>query len=63
MFYLPPYSPEMNPDEFINRDLKTELHIRPATSYSGTLKRIACGFMNILRGIPERIIAPLIIDT
>jgi hypothetical protein len=25
VFYLPPYSPEINPDEYLNRDLKTEL--------------------------------------
>ncbi len=25
-FYLPPYSPELNPDERLNRDLKTNFH-------------------------------------
>ena len=25
VFYLPPYSPEINPDEYLNRDFKTEL--------------------------------------
>jgi transposase len=55
LFYLPPYSPEMNPDEFINRDLKTELRMRPATNHSGTLKRIACDFMTTLRGMPQRL--------
>jgi transposase len=25
VFYLPPYSPEINPDEYLNRDLKTML--------------------------------------
>lgn len=26
VFYLPPYSPELNPDERLNRDLKTHFH-------------------------------------
>ena len=25
VFYLPPYSPEINPDEYLNRNFKTEL--------------------------------------
>ena len=41
LFYLPPYSPQMNPDEWVNRDLKTELRTRPATSDRDTLKGIA----------------------
>ena len=30
LHYLPPYSPEANPDEWLNRDLKTELLLRSA---------------------------------
>ena len=26
MFYLPAYSPELNPDEYLNNDLKSAVH-------------------------------------
>lgn len=26
IFYLPPYSPELNPDEYLNNDLKNAVH-------------------------------------
>ena len=29
LFYLPPYSPEYNPDEYLNSDLKREMSRRP----------------------------------
>lgn len=29
LFYLPPYSPELNPDEYLNGDLKAGAHLRP----------------------------------
>ena len=28
LFFLPPYSPELNPDEYVNRALKTEIRSR-----------------------------------
>lgn len=55
LFYLPPYSPELNPDELINRDLKTELRTRPASSNRGTLRRLARDFMQKLQGMPQRV--------
>ena len=55
LFYLPPYSPQMNPDEWLNRDLKTELRTRPAARDHDTLKRIASRFMQTLAGTPGRI--------
>ena len=39
VFYLPPYSPETNPDEILNRDLKTELRTRPAAKNVDALKK------------------------
>ena len=56
LFYLPPYSPQMNPDEWVNRDLKCELRTRPAARERDTLKSIAQRFMHTLAGTPERII-------
>ena len=55
LFYLPPYSPQMNPDEWLNRDLKTELRTRPATGDRDTLKTIAQRFMHTLASTPQRI--------
>ena len=55
LFYLPPYSPQMNPDEWVNRDLKTELRIRPASSERHMLKTIAQHFMLTLASTPQRI--------
>jgi transposase len=55
LFYLPPYSPQMNPDEWLNRDLKTELRTRPAATDHDTLKAIAQRFMHTLVSTPQRI--------
>jgi len=56
IFYLPPYSPEANPDEILNRDLKTELRLRPAAQNADALKKIAKDFMEALSGMPQRVI-------
>jgi transposase len=56
IFYLPPYSPEANPDEILNRDLKTELRTRPAAKSAEALKKIALDFMENLRSMPQRVI-------
>lgn len=54
LFYLPPYSPELNPDEWVNRDLKTELRTRPSTDHTGTLKGISYRFMTTLEASAKR---------
>jgi hypothetical protein len=55
LFYLPLYAPQMNLDKFVNRDLKTELCMRPGSSDCGTLKRIAQRFMEALSNMPQRV--------
>lgn len=55
LFYLPPYAPQMNPDEWLNRDLKTELRLRPATQDREALKAMACRFLQTLKQTPQRI--------
>ena len=55
LFYLPAYSPQMNPDEWINRDLKTELRTRPAARERDSLKSIAERFMRTLASMPQRV--------
>ncbi|MEX8512027.1 MAG: IS630 family transposase [Leptothrix ochracea] len=55
LHYLPPYSPEANPDEWLNRDLKTELRLRPAVRDKTMLKAVAARFMDRLCSMPGRI--------
>jgi transposase len=56
VFYLPPYTPQANPDELLNRDLKTELRTRPAATSAEALKRLALDFLATLAATPERVI-------
>lgn len=39
LFFLPPYSPELNPDEYVNRALKTDIRSRAPKSIEGLKKR------------------------
>ena len=57
LFYLPPYAPQMNPDEWLNRDLKCELRTRPATGDRDTLNDIALRFMEALASLPQRVMS------
>jgi transposase len=56
LHYLPPYSPEANPDEWLNRDLKTELRLRPAALDKTSLKKLAEDFMIKIATVPGRIV-------
>jgi transposase len=56
LHYLPPYSPEANPDEWLNRDLKTELRLRPAALDKTSLKKLAEDFMVKISTVPGRIV-------
>ncbi|MBI5780197.1 MAG: transposase [Rhodocyclales bacterium] len=44
-FYLPPYAPGLNPDEWLNRDLKTELRRLDCTRDTQTLREKAHAFL------------------
>lgn len=39
LFFLPPYSPELNPDEYVNRALKTDIRSRAPAAVEGLKKR------------------------
>ncbi|MEW6715863.1 MAG: IS630 family transposase [Nitrospirota bacterium] len=55
VFYLPSYSPELNPDEYLNCDMKTAVHSGiPARNEEG-LKRKVVSHMRKLQKLPERI--------
>jgi transposase len=57
VFYLPPYSPEINPDEYLNRDLRTRLRLSARSTTKDALLGKAKVFMEFLQRTPTRICA------
>jgi len=53
LFYLPPYTPEANPDEMLNRDLKTALRSQAPARDRFELRGLARSFMARLQSAPE----------
>ena len=53
--YLPSYSPDLNPDEYLNCDLKTELAKRPEKREKGNWRSTVERCMNDLQSQPQRI--------
>ncbi|MBC2732923.1 MAG: IS630 family transposase [Desulfobacteraceae bacterium] len=56
VFYLPSYSPELNPDEYLNRDLKLSVHRGKPARTKTQLKRKTIGHLRKLQKLPKRII-------
>lgn len=55
VFYLPSYSPELNPDEYLNCDLKDGVHSAPPSRTEKTLRERVTSHMRKLQKLPERI--------
>jgi transposase len=55
VFRLPPYSPELNPDEGLNADLKQMVTRKAPARTKGQLKRALIGHMRKLSKSPQRI--------
>ena len=55
MFYLPSYSPELNPDELLNADLKTAIRKQAPKRCKGELRKALMGHLRKLAKLPERI--------
>jgi len=55
VFYLPSYSPEKNPDEYLNCDLKYGLSIKPSPKDQGQLKKNVENHMNLLQSNKDRV--------
>ena len=55
VFYLPAYSPELNPDEGLNADLKQAVTRRAPARDKPQLKRAVVGHMRRLSKSPARI--------
>ncbi len=55
LFLLPPYSPELNPDELVWNDLKNNCLGRKAIACAKQLKDEVIGFLRFLQKTPDRI--------
>ena len=55
LFFLPAYSPEKNPDEYLNCDLKYALSEKPAPKNQEQLKENVENHMTMLQGNEERV--------
>lgn len=56
VFYLPSYSPELNPDEYLNCDLKSGVRIAAPSRNIEELKKTVIGHMRMLQKKPERVV-------
>lgn len=58
VFFLPSYSPDLNPDEFLNRDLKSNLNNKPLGRAKGKLeeRRGAYGYDRKTAGASQKFI-------
>jgi len=56
LLYIPSYSPELNPDEYLNRDLKANVHQAKAPRDFNQLKANLKSFMCMLQKTPARVI-------
>ena len=50
VFYLPPYAPQSNPDEYLNRDFKTQLRSANRCRTPGGLLEKAAAFIGARQG-------------
>lgn len=55
VFHLPAYSPELNPDEYLNCDLKIGVHSGIPARTKGQLKKKAISHLRKLQKLPGRI--------
>ncbi|HHI82393.1 MAG TPA: IS630 family transposase [Rhizobiales bacterium] len=55
VFFLPAYSPELNPDEYLNCDLKAGVHSGPPARNAKDLKRKVVSHMRKLQKLPNRV--------
>jgi transposase len=54
VFYLPSYSPELNPDEYLNGDLKAGVHSGVPSRTEKALVQSVLGHMRMLQQRPDR---------
>ena len=52
LFYLPPYSPELNPDEMLNQDVKTNAVGKRSPRTQPQMMRVVRSYLNQRRADP-----------
>lgn len=57
VFYLPRYAPELNPDEYLNNDLKGQVNARGLPRNKGEVRSRIQGFMRRLLRLPEHVMS------
>jgi transposase len=57
LFYIPSYSPDLNPDEYLNRDLKKNVNSRVIPRTEVELKMNLLSFMRKLQKLPDRVMS------
>lgn len=55
LFFLPSYSPALNPDEYLNCDLKAGVHSKPPSRSQKELKKKVISHMKKLQKSPKRV--------
>jgi hypothetical protein len=55
LFFLPSYSPELNPDEYLNCDLKAGVHSGVPARTRDQLKNKAISHLRMLQKKPKRV--------
>ena len=55
LFYLPRYSPELNPDEYLNQDLKTNAVGRKSAKSKDELKNDVISFLKNTKSDKEKV--------
>ena len=55
VFYLPSYSPELNPDEVLNANLKAAVSSQAPHRRKGQLKQAAIGHLRHLQKTPAKV--------
>jgi DDE superfamily endonuclease len=55
LYYLPPYAPEHNPDEFLNNDLKQAIARRRTPRDKAALKSGLTSYMRSLQRCPAKV--------
>ncbi len=57
VFFLPRYSPELNPDEHLNGDFKEQVRKQPDSRHKGELRKTARAVMHSIQKRPQRVIS------
>lgn len=55
VFYLPSYSPKLNPDERLNRDLKTNFYFDTSIKNNSDFRKKVISFLRSIQRVPKRI--------